>query len=409
MNKINVKDMFNLSATGLREYPKLALKLKSVLEKAKITKVLRDKRMEDNTYFDDLTLIVKPRFQRNENSYRMNYSNSGSADARLYAKLGRMKGWIGETYMHGYSGNERKEIKVNVGSAITRSNVEIGCYLPDRNALVLYYDIFNTERSDQLENQVLFFFVNNLIDYMKKNNIKKKNLKKIIEKKTLDQFSASVKDEISKKERAIRDYKESIESWQESIINYTKNIAINEVELESVEKMLGNVKDYVQKQVDDIKRLGFVKAVELSVEGLKVNVGDVFIKYSRKDIYIGDFTIIVNPKKVRIINNDPVDTGSGDAPLIHPHISTDGGICYGSRESDILKLLANNEFKKLIHMVYLYLKSYNGRDTHYPIQKWIDRQRDMKDRMKQKKLDDVSDLQEASYDEDEEGDDDYDD
>ncbi|KKK47090.1 hypothetical protein LCGC14_3158700, partial [marine sediment metagenome] len=334
-----------------------------ILEKSKISKVEYNKRINDDTFFEDLTLLIRPSYQRGSNTLNLNYSDSTTSKYLLYKKIKAMKGYTEEHYLYSYTNSERKKIMVNVGSLVSRKDIEIGCYLKDRNALVFYYNIFNTDLSLNERNEVLFFFVNHLIKYIKKNKIKKGNLKNIIEKRTMETFSIAIKDEIYTKENENSDYKESIESSEKMIIDYIKRITLNDTELKSIKKMLDNVKDYVKKQINEIKRLNFVKSVSLSPAGMKVNVGDIYIRYSRKNIFIGNFDIIVKPNKIDIINNNPLD--SDGRVLYHPHIASDGTICYGSRKNDINRLLANNEFKKIIHILYLYLQSYNGRDTHY--------------------------------------------
>lgn len=402
--KIKINDMFNLGRMGLIDYPKLVLKLKSILEKANITKVLYEQKIDDDTYFDDLTLIIRPMYQRESRDYNLNDYSSSNVITKLYNKINKLKGWAGTTRMRTYIGSDRKEIMINVGTMMSKAEIEIGCYIPDRNALILYYDIIGTERSYQTENDVLFFFVNHLVDFMKKARVKKKNLKGVVEKRTIEQFSVIIKDEIRNKENDNEVQKANIETGERLIVNAIKKIALNDTELESVKKMLGNVKNYIQKQVEDIKRLDFVKSVDLTAEGMKINVGDIFIRHQGENIYIGEFTMIIKPKKIKIVNNDHL---KGDINYIHPHIDTGGTICYGSRKTDILKLLAQNEFKKLVHILYLYLKSYTEGDSYSNISYW----RDIQENSSKRKTANgnslhLSNASGSSYDEDEEDDDD---
>lgn len=375
MTKIKISEMFNLDRMGLTEYPKLALRLKGILEKAKISKVYYDYKIEDETYFDDLTLIIRPRFQRGNSEYNMSSQSSSSPAGKLLSRISKLRGWEGTDRMRSYSGDDRKKILINVGTMMSKAEVEIGCYIEDRNALVLYYDIMSTNRSYQTDCEVLFFFVKYLVDYMKKEKVKKKNLKAIIEKKTMEQFSVAIKSEITNKENENKGFKNNIDEYEKYIIDHIKKMAINDTEIESVKKMLANVKGYVQKQITEIKRLDFVKSVDLSAEGLKVNIGDIFIRHRGDNVYIGDFSIIIKPKRIRIENNDPLKRDG--TFYAHPHISSDGTVCYGSRKNDIIKLLAQNEFKKLVHILHLYLKSYNEGDSYNNIRYWVTRQTKM--------------------------------
>ena len=378
--KIKVGDMFNLDVTGLKDYPQLALKLKGMFEAVGVKKVENNLRIEESTHLNNLTVVVYPNFRFSGNQIGIGYGDNGTPQRILYEKIRDMPGYADNNIFNSFTGT-REKIMINVGSIISKKEIEIGCYLKDRNMVILYYDIFNTYKDRALQSSsLLLFFTNHIINYIKKKKIKAVDISKIIKKKTLESFSKAIRNSIKIKEDDTVAKKRNIEDYEKTIIDYLKRIQINSVEIVAIQKLLKNVDGYVSKQIDEIKKLNFVKKIDLTSEGLVIDLGKIFIPYSKKKVYIDEFILTLNPSKIKIVSKNPIE-----GPYHHPHISG-SSVCFGSRGEEIRKLLANNEFKKIVHIIYLYLQSYNTSDSYRKIENWIRRNEKEDEKKKTVKL-----------------------
>ena len=385
---MNINKIMDLNGANLKSYPRLAIRLKKLLEENKISELKFRNTIDEDTYFKGLTLAIFPEYWNNQDTREINLYNEGTPEKTLWDYLGHLKGFTESYRLRTYQGNERKPITVEIDGL----DVEIGCYLPSRNIIVIYYNLFGgTDLSKLFRNEVLFFFLDSVFNWMKENKVKKKDIKKMLEKKNIEKFSKAIKDEINQKASSNNEMESTNKDYDRGIINNLKKIQINEEVIKSLTKMSGKVKEFITKQMKEIKDLPFVKSVELDVNGIEIDIGEIFIRYSSRNIYIGDFTLKLLPDKIKIENRNPIKT-EGGRTYHHPHIagSSSGDICYGNRAKEVRKLLADNEFKKLVYFLYLYLKSYNGRDKYTSIQSWIDRQKELKE--KRKDLEDVSDV-----------------
>jgi hypothetical protein len=141
-------------------------------------------------------------------------------------------------------------------------------------------------------------------------------------------------------------------------------------ELESVKQYSSGINEGIRQKIEDIKTLPFVQSIKIVSIGIEIDVGKVDVHFRDKDIYIGDFTIIISPTNVKIKCRNPVDADCGYY-LEHPHIDSGSHICYGDeRGAKIEEYFAQYEFKKLVYFVYLFLKSYNSMDKYNSITYW---------------------------------------
>ena len=121
---------------------------------------------------------------------------------------------------------------------------------------------------------------------------------------------------------------------------------------------------------DQVKTLPFVKSIRVVSSGIKIDVGNIYIPFRGKEVYIGDFDIYLTPNGVKIKCRNPVleyedDTNSY---ITHPHINGDSDMCYGGeRGIKIQEYFAKLELKKLIWYLDCFLKSYTLGDNYYPI------------------------------------------
>ena len=370
---VTVQNMFerfdNLGSEGNPlSHPRTALKIKHALEKVGIKKAIYDHTITPDTIYEDLTILVCISGGSTV-SYGTYYPTTTVINA-----LDDMRGYRSYSPTWKYPNIEdRVKLMMKIGG----EEVEVGCWLKDRN-IVMIYHIFTYSHMDLgNKNDFLYFFLDNIVKLIKKHKIKKVDISKFMEKKMIEKFCIDAKKKLRDNENSTRIKKDEITNYESIIVSNFKQITINE-ELEvTLKKMVKDMPKELKKQLRDIKTLAFVKSIDLTMRGLEVDVGKISIKYKKKDIYIGDFTILITPKAVKFNNRKRMKTkGNQHAKgLIHPHIayrSEDfgGGVCFGNRRTEVHKLLGNNEFKKLVYFCYLYLKGYNDGDKHHQIEYW---------------------------------------
>ena len=345
---------FSIENNPLR-HPKLAIKLKHELEKVKIKEFRYGGRFQDDDCHKDLTLIINPNY---DSSYNANYLSSPSF-SDLVGYRGGVNYYIPTTL-------EKKRIMVKIRD----EEFEMGCYFKERNVIIIYFPIFNTELKLIEKNELLFFFIDNLTKWMTKNKIKKVNTSKFMEDRMKKKFSKESKRQITEKEQQIRDRTDSIKSYEMSIINHYKANTTDIELVKSLKIILKNMDNELTKQIREIKSLKFVKSAELTLKGITIDVGKITIKWKGQEVYIGDFIIHITPTKVSFENKKKLVHPQYPTGIIHPHIRGDA-VCYGNRGNKVRELLGKNEFKKLVYFLYLFLKGYNENDCYSKILYWL--------------------------------------
>jgi len=347
----------------LRNYPKLLLKLNSEFKKMKLTKVNYGKKFDDYSYEKDLTLYICPECSEDRKSYFLNIDFK-----KVYEVLRDMDGWDGGNEYYMNTNKDRKPIKAKING----QEIEIGCYFPKRNIVIIYFKMFSTRLSLIDKNELLFMFVKILKDWIKKYKIKKVDINDKIDKIIISKFCEVAKEGIRTKERHIEEKRRQIKQKSEDCIRHFREINCNYVEIKALESMLKNTKTMISKQIKEIESLSFVKKVTLQITGIKVEVENIVIKHEGEDIKMGNYFITLFPNKITIKAKNPVKKNG--YYIHHPHINGSNGedICYGDRKDKVRELLGNYDFKKLIYFLYLYLKGYNEDDCYNKIKYWTE-------------------------------------
>lgn len=357
--------------TGLFGYPKLLLRLNEEFKEMGFKRIEIRPEIDKNIFKKDLTLIIRPSIS-GWATYSTELMYGTTEERYLYDLLKEKKGYTSSFSYVRLSESEqepRKKIIFKYRAGVLRKNIVIGDYLYERNIILLYPDFFKSGLDLLFKNEVLFFFVNFLKEWIKKNKIKKVNVNAKIQELMFRQFRDNSVKRINELRSSTSNNYQTIKNSNEQIINMLKQNQDNKVLIEGLEKLVKTSIRELKKEIDKIKKLPFVKSVRLTSDGVNVEVKDVRITYEGKEIKMGDYLISILPNKFKISAKTPIVTDNGT--FHHPHING-GDICFGNRREKINSLLAEMKFSKLVYFLYLYLKSYNHGDKYNPISYWID-------------------------------------
>ena len=192
------------------------------------------------------------------------------------------------------------------------------------------------------------------------------------QKQVLEQFKKEIQSNIISHERDIKDLYRRKKDTEKNLIYCIKHLDLRKKEIKHLKEYDKNIDTSIQIQIEEIKKLPFVKGLKFTSNGISVDVGSIDINYKNNDYYIGDFTILITPYGVEIKNRNPVIvTNDGYKEIYeHPHMSDDD-ICFGGeRTQKINEFISNFQLKQLVYMVYLFLKTYTDRDYYSPISKF---------------------------------------
>lgn len=358
----NIKEMFG-ELTGILE-PKLLIRLRHKLRKVGIKKVMSNKRFDtEMDCYENLTLLIHPIFTGGAS-----YLTLGESE---YQEIKKIKGFRGGLDEYNRFTGTREEIKIKIAN----TELEIGCYLKDRNIILLYFDVINkTELSLLFKNEILFFFINNITEYLKINKIKKVNVKDYMKIRLIKKYAEDISKEMRTKKDMIDRKVRDLMGYEETIVKYLKENNMDRKLIIELKKMGENIEETISKQMIEISKLPFVKSVKLLVKGIRVDVGKIHIKYQKKNVFIGEFFAYILPNGVKLENKKPLKHEvKGD--IQHPHINGTEHICWGGQRGiKIKELLAKHDYKKLMFMVYLFLKTYTQNDKYYSINNWLEKE-----------------------------------
>ena len=346
---------------GLIDHPKLILRLNSEFKEMGIKKVTKNP-LSDTTYESKITLYIRPTYRNLNNRYISYSENMG-----LYNHFTALSNSFGASGFYQVLDDTKIPIKVMVNN----NSFEIGCYLKERNVLVLYINPFNSNLSLELENKFLFYFIDALKEYIKNNPLETVDVRKKRKEILVSVFVNDLKNSIRENKEDIEQSQRNIQNYNQRVISNHKLIIRNTALIESYQTLILNAQNIILKQTKSIKELPFVKSVKMSVNGITVDVGMISIKFQNKEIPIGEFLVHLLPSEIKIENKTPMDREG--SMVHHPHVNNMSNICFGNRNEKVYELLSKFELKKLIYFIYLFLKSYNSHDRMNPIELWANK------------------------------------
>ncbi len=348
MTPNNILQMFEgYREYSLQSYPKILIKIKHELDKVKINKIKIQPNFNSESLEKELTIYTKPRGDTfiNHSCGYLNYLNGRSTIEQLI-----------------YSG-----LKEKIFLKIDGKDIEIGCFLKEVNIIMIYSNLFYSNLSVGLKNDFIFLQLKAITDFIKKNKIKKVDTKKYEQERIIREFSENAEKQIQELNNKMSEREKQTKEYNKYLIDFIKLNIIDKEVLKTLIKLKGNVIELVKKQIEEIKKLPFVKSVTLLNKGIRVSIDNIKIN----NVFIGDFYIYIKPNKITMENRKALRYDKhDDAILHHPHINTPSDICYGSRNDKVNELLGKGEYKKLIYFLVLFLRSYNSEDKHHSIKHW---------------------------------------
>jgi hypothetical protein len=352
----------------LKPYPKLFLRVTSELADLGIKKCLFHKNFGIDTYARELTIIIHPYYIGNMNLRTFDVS----INREYYEYIMKLKGVSTNdfNYISELPDADGEKIDFKVGA----SNVPIGVYFKNRNIILLYPNVFANLSLD-LENKYLLFFFSLLKEFSKKVKIEKTDIKDKLKEIMITNFNREIKNSINTIRNTKVTMDNDIRSYYESITNMTKNSKVADIEIETLTSYLNNLNVNLLEQINEIKKLPFVKSARLTLNGIWIDVGDIEITFEKHKVKLGRFKLLIRPNRIEVKNKTPLflqDKGSSYRnEYNHPHVKSPENICFGNRREEVQKLLRELKLKKLVYFLNLFLRSYNPNDKYLDIRYWI--------------------------------------
>lgn len=354
----------------LASRPNHLAKLEEMYSEAGIEQVKTAPRLSNDFLFEKMTLISFPKFEdimpdRNhtlENYLHGKYSfqvPSGSTIA-LQLKCLDMEYIARRSIFH----NEE----------IVKFKIEdhtVALFFPERNAILLAFHPFAIKFPAQVtlhnfQNDNRWVLHQDIINSFGDTQFEAKDIQEIIRTRMIAYFTQALNERIDSKQSRIRDLKLSIEEYENSLYNKIKDLQYSLSELHALEENKDVDYDTIIQKIDEVKKLKFVKEVNVTPQGFEVSFGKINITRSRKKYYIGDFKMVVSGQKLRIYNSN----NQANTSYHHPHIDEGGKPCLDEASPVVTKLLAEMDFKRLAFQIYSFLQTYNPDSPYKKLKYW---------------------------------------
>ncbi|KKN57966.1 hypothetical protein LCGC14_0556240 [marine sediment metagenome] len=245
---------------------------------------------------------------------------------------------------------------------------EIGVYIPDRNIVVSFLSLNLSGWATEEKNEYLTVFLDFFKKAFKDKNVKEVNTFDIRKKILITCYSVDIDNKIAENTCMLSETENNLESYKGHLINSYRTIRINKDTISSLKNLKDNVEKGLLDQIEVIKGLRFVTDAVLTDEGIKVTLEMIKINVGKESVEMGIYDVLITSRDLKITNRSPVEYGGA---IYHScHIMGDG-ICYGDKEDVVLELLGKLELKKLIHFIYIYLRTYNPEDTYLSMNFWM--------------------------------------
>lgn len=178
------------------------------------------------------------------------------------------------------------------------------------------------------------------------------------------QLQSSISNQLSSTTQSLQITESDIQTHQTRMKGLYEKVILEKQKLEAIKKAQNTSRDHLLRELKSIESLPFVKKVSFTTEGVCVEVGDIKLQRT----LVGTFKLVIG-SQIRCINTD---TKRVMGAYHHPHISTNGNrMCYGStRAAKIAELHGSMQIRKLVFMLYAFLRSYNQKDCYHRIDDW---------------------------------------
>ena len=356
---------------------KLAMKCNSILKKTSIKNVQFVSFISEETTYKDITLIIRPDWQTDYFFPKKVNQVHNAHPTEFWKELAKKGGWREGDFMPSVlniDASLSSEEITPITMDYKTSKVVVGYHMKNRNILTIQYPIYESNLSLELKNELITEVFKKIADYCLENKVEAVDVSPMATKYMLRKFYKEANNQIISRSQTIHIRENNIEGYYQSIINEQNTLDIDKTILNSLTSFLKEKVEVFTARVNEIKTLPFVKDILLTERGIFVDVGDITIN----ETYIGKFSVRITPSVVSAFNRIPKDN-HGDI-YHHPHISSEGSggriaeassICFGNeRKKIIIDLLHKKDFKKLVYMVYLFLKSYTDGDNYCTLERF---------------------------------------
>ena len=327
----------------------------SILFKMGIKSVIREmsESLDKHTlFFPELTMICAPvNIIGTKNDSEKETFNFNKLELLKYQTLELLE-----------QGDERIRIT-------TTTNKVVADYYKNRNLIICYVNIFLEDPRIRVFSEVIDLIFSRLSSLIQIQNVDSK-LKEINSKVNLTAFTTSLRNEVVKLNNDIEYNINSIQNYSKSILEYEKKRIVLSKTREAIDSLLQNFESEFETKIGELKELTFLKSFSIRNGFILLDYGEIIINVKNKekenDYYIGNIVAEIYPDRVifKNINN------AHSSGVVHPHINAQGYACFGTFASEISKLLASLQLKKLAILIRQFLYTWNPDSPIAQITNW---------------------------------------
>ncbi len=356
----NAESLFS----GLEGIESNILKFNSKLKKLGIKKIKFRGDLNSELVEKELTLYINPVY--NDLSYTSRRSG-GESFEDFYSYLMSLGGSESFEEYHQLKQDvveTQETLRVDFGG----KKCSIGEYIRERNIIIICVPLPTYNFKLGKSYTYLDFYIKCIEGVFKNHKIKEENTGGLLKKLLLRRYMAYAQKNLEEKNSLLRTSKQNLDEYTQEIAELHNTIKTLYLDIESIKIISKNLERSLIEQLEEVEKLKFVKEVELGDEGIRILFDKIFIKVRGQDIEMGEYEVLLKPKKIEIKNRQPLDYGG---VIYHScHIEGDA-ICFGDGNTMAYELLGKMELKKLTHFLYIYLKTYNPEDTFLSMDLWI--------------------------------------
>ena len=316
----------------------------------------------------ELTMSISPNLGNINHSDRITQHFSEETQTILK----EFKGYNEREFRHGITiirHNELKPILLKIDGDT------FGEYHRNKNLFILYMNILDGRFSDGYDD-IFLFFLDNIIEFCRNNQVKEEDNSEEIKKELLNDFKKTILEQKQKHYRTMREKQSYIKEHEEKLVEYWRDIGIAKRQIEDINNMGERLDEEVFDRMEEVRQLPFITAVRLSSRGIRIDFKEIKIpintRVGEKIIDIGEIYTYIKPNTIEIINKNPITAGGGQ---YHTNHISGSSICFGRQNTkayELLgKILEKDGLKKLAYFLWLYLKTYNANDTYCSAHDWI--------------------------------------
>lgn len=356
--------MNHLSDDDLKGAESNILKFNSAMKKLGIKNIKIQETITPETIEQGLTINIYPHSNGIEYSERDPRRQTHKELTEYITSLS------GTEEMNRYYELSKTDFEGSQTIKITHNNktYEVGLYIKNINIIILYLPLYLRKFRIREENQYLTQIIKWITEIITEYKIIEVDTKEVIKKRMIKKYMSVIENMYKTRKNNMINEEERIKELQESLIDSHQKLKVYEIDVENLEKNRLNVEEGIIKQIEEIKTLKFVKSAIFGQQGIEIETEEIKIKVKEEEIEMGNYKITIEPSKISIVNNKPIEyLGT----IYHScHIKRDN-ICFGKEKTLAYELLGKMELKKLAHFLYLYLKTYNAEDTYLSMNYWI--------------------------------------